>query len=513
MRTDNSIKNIAIAMISQLIIIILGFVSRKVFIDSLGTDYLGINGLLTNVLSMLSLVEGGMGVSIVYHLYKPLAQDDIPQVISLVQFYKKVYGYLAIAVGILSILFYPFLPFFMDEQDIVPSLGWVYFIFVLKNIISYFNAHKWSLINANQKSYLIVRYNMIFTLFVTISKILVLVWTHHYVLYLIAELLVFVLQTIWNGKVVNKYYPYVNTKKRYELDSETRAHIFANVKSIFLHNIGTYCVFGTDNLLISSFVNIRTVGIYSNYTLILTHVTNLLKQVITGVEAGVGNLIATEGKDKIFEIYKKINFINFWIYSVAVICLYNVVEPFMNVWLGEGLLLSHAALILILVNFYLTGMRGPITTFKDKAGIFAPDRYLPLVEAGINLVSSIILAKYFGLLGIFLGTMISTLLIPFWSQPYIVYRYVLGQPFSHYFKTYFLFTTMTLSVGWMSTWMCHFIQGSGFIFVLLKGMTALIVCNIIYLIIFYQTQEFQCLLQMIIMRIEQIRNRDLMNEM
>ena len=105
MRTDNSIKNIAIAMISQLIIIILGFVSRKVFIDSLGTDYLGINGLLTNVLSMLSLVEGGMGVSIVYHLYKPLAQDDIPQVISLVQFYKKVYGYLAIAVGVFTFFY------------------------------------------------------------------------------------------------------------------------------------------------------------------------------------------------------------------------------------------------------------------------------------------------------------------------------------------------------------------------------------------------------------------------
>ena len=141
MRVKNSIKNIYINIVTQIIITLLGFISRKIFIDSLGTEYLGINGLLTNVLSMLSLVEGGIGVSIVYNLYKPLAEDDKPRIIALVQLYKKIYGILAILVFVLGMCLYPFLGLFVKDTNI-RFLFLYYLIFVIKNFISYLNSHK-----------------------------------------------------------------------------------------------------------------------------------------------------------------------------------------------------------------------------------------------------------------------------------------------------------------------------------------------------------------------------------
>ena len=302
MRTKNSIKNIYMSIVTQIVITLLGFISRKVFLNSLGTEYLGINGLLTNVLSMLSLVEGGIGTSIIYNLYKPLAENDEPKIIALIQLYKKLYGILAVVIFILSMGLYPLLGVLIKGGTNISFLGFVYFIFVIKNVISYLNAHKWSLINADQKGYVLVKYNLIFNIVTTISKIIVLKISQNYILYLVIELLIFIIQNIWNGNVVNRRYPYIKDSKKYKVDSDTKENLITNVKAIFLHNIGTYCVFGTDNLLISSLISLKTVGLYSNYTLIISQLASLLTPILNGIGASVGNLIATESKEKIYEI-------------------------------------------------------------------------------------------------------------------------------------------------------------------------------------------------------------------
>ena len=203
MRVKNSIRNIYINILTQIIITILGFVSRKVFIDNLGAEYLGVNGLLTNVLSMLSLVEGGIGTSIVYNLYKPLAENDEEKIIALVQLYKKIYGVLAVIIFILSLTLYPFLGTFMKENPNVKFMSIIYFIFVAKNMISYLNAHKWSLINADQKGYILAKYNLIFNIITTITKIIILKITKNYIFFLLVEVGIFLIQNIWNGRIVN----------------------------------------------------------------------------------------------------------------------------------------------------------------------------------------------------------------------------------------------------------------------------------------------------------------------
>lgn len=492
MRVKNSIKNISISIITQIVIILLGFISRKVFLDNLGTEYLGINGLLTNILSMLSLVEGGIGLSIVYNLYKPLADNDIEKITALVQLYKKLYGILAVVIFILSTILYMFLEKFIKGETTVPFVGVVYFIFVLKNMISYLNAHKWSLINADQKGYIIAKYNLIFNIITTISKIIVLQLTKNYILYLFIELIIFLAQNIYNGKIVNDRYPYIKTKTKYEVDKVTKDNLIMNVKALFLHNIGTYCVFGTDNLLISSFIGLKTVGIYSNYTMITTQLSSLLTPVLNGIGSSVGNLIATESKEKNYHIFKVTYLINFWIYSFSVIFLYNLLEPFIIWWLGDGLLLNKLSFIFILINFYLTGLRASVSTFKTKAGIFVNDKYAPLIESIVNLGVSIILVKYFGIAGIFMGTTISTLCVPLWLQSKLVYNKVFQKSVVEYFKKYVFYMFLTVMVGAMTTFLCNtFVVMGGFISLVIKGVICVLTVNIFYLLIFSKTDEFK----------------------
>ncbi len=306
MRTRNAMKNISISIFSQIIIILLGFISRRIFVDNLGSEYLGVNGLLTNVLSMMVLIEGGIGISITYNLYKPLAENNQEKITSLVQLYKKVYTILAFIVLAISIVLYPFMCKLMDSAHSVTNINLVYFIFVAKNMVSYLTAYKWALINADQKGYVLARANLVFQILTTVAKMIILVLTSNYILYLLIELGIYTVQVLWNGAIVNKRYPYIKSKEKYEIDEDTKENINKNVKAMFLHNIGGYCVYGTDNILISSFVNVATVGLYSNYSMIINQLSALVSPILSGIGASVGNLIATEDSSKTYSIFKNL---------------------------------------------------------------------------------------------------------------------------------------------------------------------------------------------------------------
>ncbi|MFS0638295.1 oligosaccharide flippase family protein [Mesobacillus foraminis] len=494
MRTSNSLKNISIGIISQIIIVLLGFISRKVFLDSLGIEYLGIDGLLTNVIAIMALVESGIGMSIVYNLYKPLANNDKSKVIALIQLYKKVYGILAIIILVISIIIFPLLEYIMKDAGSISNVSLIYFLFIAKNAVSYLNAHKWSLINADQKGYVLAKMNLIFQVITTIAKISVLLSTQNYILYLIIELIIYVVQNLVNGKIVNKRYPYINTREKYSIDKNTRENLVKNVKAMFLHNIGGFLVFGTDNILIASFINVATVGLYSNYTMIINQLSAFIRPILGGFGASIGNLIATESDEKNYSIFKVVYLVNFWIISLSVIFLYNLLEPFISWWLGKEFLLDKIVFIIILVNFYLTGMRTAIATFKDKAGLFVQDRYISLFEGAINLIASLVLVKYFGLSGILMGTAISTITTIFWTQPCIVYKNVFKRNVLSYFLKYGFFAVLTFITGWGTTYICNVVLiESTLISLVVKGFICLVLPSAFYVLIFYRSNEFQYL--------------------
>ena len=303
-RTTNSLKNIATQFLTTAVIAILGFVTRKVFIDNLGTDYLGLNGLLSEILGMLSLVEGGIGTSIVYNLYKPLAEKDESKIVALIQLYRKIYRIIALIVLVLSLVLYPFLNVFIKGGENLSYVSLVYFIFVANTLVGYFMADKLSLIRSDQKQYKLASFNIIYQIVLYLVKIIILAYYKNYVLYLVIELFFSIGYNVIIARKISGLYPFIKTRATLNVSSDVRSNIIANVKALFLHNVGGYLIHNTDNIIISSFVSISAVGLYSNFKLLTSQFSSISKSIFNSIKESVGNLVAVESVSRQFEVFK-----------------------------------------------------------------------------------------------------------------------------------------------------------------------------------------------------------------
>ena len=430
MRKKNSIRNIIVALILNTINILIGFVAQKIFINTLGQTYLGINGLFTNIISMLSIADLGIGAAITYNLYKPIAEDNKERISILINFYKKSYRIIALVVLILGCLIMPFLTSIISKNDIQNiniNIYIVFALFLIDTVASYLLTYKRSILYANQKNYIINLVHIGYILILNIIQVVILLFTHNYYLYLIIKIICRILENVIITIIVNKMYPYLRKRTTSKLDSETKIDINRRLKASIFHNVGGFCVLGTDNIIISKFLGISYVGLYSNYYLIINTVNTLLAQIFSGITASLGNLLVEKNNEKSFDIAKKIMFANFWIYSFATIAIYEMINPFIKIWLGENFLFDDLTVIILSLNFYFQGMRRTMQVFAEAAGICYENRYVPLAEAIVNIIASIILVKIMGLPGVFLGTIISSLVLHCYSFPKYIYKQLFNQ--------------------------------------------------------------------------------------
>ena len=492
MRIKNSLINIGAGIANQLIITLLSFVSRTIFINTLGIEYLGLNGLFTNILSMLTLAEAGLGASIMYSLYKPIAENDYKKINVLMKFYKNTYMVIASVILVLGLLIMPFLDFIIKDSN-VENVQLIYLIFLLNTVAPYFYIHKNSFLNVCQKGYIVTGVYSVSSILSVLIKIGILHYTQNYILYLIIDSVITIANSIILAIIVNKMYPYLKNIVKDKLDNKTRKDITKNVKAIVFQNVGNYLVFGTDNIIISTFVSVAAVGLYSNYNMLIEICRTFINQVFNNIYHSVGNLVAQEPIDKVYSVYKTYRFVNFWLYSFFAIFLTIMLEDFIALWIGRQFLMKEGLLLVLMVIFYERGMRNSITTVKTTSGIFHEDRFAPLFQAAINLVVSILLVKSMGIIGVFIGTLVSAIAVPFWTTPYLVYKKVFNQPVSHYFIKYTLFTLIGIGTYFLTNLICVFFQSGDLLNLVLRAMICLIVPNLVYICIFYKTKEFKYL--------------------
>ncbi|MCD7033156.1 hypothetical protein LRR81_02865 [Metabacillus sp. GX 13764] len=496
MRTKYSILNIATGIGSQIVITLLSFVSRTIFIQFLGAEYLGVNGLFGNILGMLSLAEAGIGSAIIYNLYKPMSDNDTEKINVLMKFYRKAYIFISFIVILLGISLIPFLPFITGNSHI-ENITLIYIIFLVNTASSYLFQHKISFLNVAQKGYIVTAAYTVSSIFSILIKWGILFFTKSFILYLLVDIIMTIGTSFILTGIVNKKYPFLTRNTKSKLDKATKSNIVTNVKALILHNIGGYAVFGTDNILIASFINLKAVGLYSNYYMLFNLCRTFINQIFDNINYSVGNLVASESKEKVYSVFKVMMFFNFWIYSFFATFLYVIIEPFIKLWIGPEYLMGKGVLIILLLNFYVSGMRRSITMVKTTSGIFHEDRYAPFFEAGVNLFSSIVLVHYFGIAGIFLGTFISTLLVPFWISPYLVYKKVFDINLTGYFKRYLLYFLLFMIVAEITSLTCSIFPSENLLYLLLKMILSLVIPNVIFLVIFKKTEEFTYLSKII----------------
>ena len=492
MRSMSSIKNATASFLKNLINIIIGVVAQAIFIKTLGNEYLGISGLFSNIISMLAIAELGIGSSVIYHLYEPVAKNDKEQIKSLLKFYKKSYRVIALIVLIIGFLILPFIKYIVGQINIKHSIYLIYILFLINAVASYLLSYKRSILIANQKNYVIDIIHILCIICLNFFQILVLFLTKNYIIYLIIKLLFTIIENIFITIVANRMYPYIKEKNILRLDSEIKNDVFKKIKGLIFHNIGGFIVLGSDNIIISKFLGIVTVGLYSNYCLILNAVSNLLNQIFDSIVANIGNLLIEKNSEKSYSVYKSLLMIDSWIYSYASASILCVIEPFITVWVGKEYILPKLVLIILVINFYIQGMRQTCNSFKVAAGIFYEDRYIPLIESVLNIVFSIIFLKFFGLAGVFMGTIASTMLLFLYSYPKYVYINLFSKSYYEYIKEnlyHILIAIISIVPTYIITSKLYI--NNMYLKIIINLVIAFIIPNLIYYFLMNNTNDFK----------------------
>ncbi len=487
-RTKQAAKNFLAAVCGTAVNSILMFVSRTIFIYTLGSKYLGINGLYTNILSILSLAELGIGNAISFSLYKPLAENDQGKIKSLMRFYKISYRIIAAAVLIIGICLAPFLKYIIKGAEDVDHLVLYYFIYLFNTVTSYLLTYKQTIIIADQKQYLITNITNIVKVITAIGQGILLLVYANFIGYLILGAIIQLGGNVFINFYCNKKYPFLLDNDVDELCKDEKVSIFTKIKALLAHKIGDKAISQTDNIIISAFINVTTVGLVSNFTMIINMVNSFVVSFFEATVAGWGNLIATESSEKKYSATKRFIFLGYIFYGWTAICLYSLLIPFVTIWIGKDKLLAEIIVLFICLDYYMVGMRFTLSVIKQAAGAYEQDKWVPLTQAAINLVVSVIGAKTIGLTGIYVGTIVSGL-VPSIARPIVVYRYVLNRSSKEYFFTYIIRIAEVAAICALIKTVLFLTRQSSEILTLIEGIFLCMVIPPIFVFVRYRKSD------------------------
>lgn len=501
-RTVKSLRNTSIAFIGQIISIFLGFFNRTIFINILGYKYLGISGLFSNILSLLSIAEMGFGTAITYTMYKPIAENDESKIAALLNLFRKVYYAIGTFVAIAGIVLILFLNYIVGDVSQLPTdlppIVIIYLLYLSNTVLSYFFSYKRSIIMASQNGFIDSMNFLFFTLLRNVLQVVFLLTTKSFILYLIIQIACTILENINIARIADKKFATVIKNRKAKLPLEDINDIKKNVFAMASYKLGYAIVTGTDNILITNLVSLYVNGLYSNYVLIASTVQELYRQIIQPITSSIGNLVATGNGEASFVVFKKIMFINGFLAIFCTVCLMNLINPFIQILWKEESLLPSIFVYLYTFNFFITCNRECCRMYIDSAGLFWYVRWKTVAEAILNLFFSIILAKYFnmGIYGIVLGTIISNLFTNFWWEPYVVYSKVFHKSIFSYYYDYLKIFIVLIICSILTIFATSFFNVSiiGFI---LKGLVTVVITVVIFIIFNFRSDEFKYFIELL----------------
>lgn len=494
-RTKNAITNMMVSFLNQFTTLILSFISRTIFIRVLGIELLGVNGLFTDVLSLLSMADLGFNTAMVYSFYKPIAENDTKKISALITFYKKIYRIIAIAITIIGLALVPFIHLIVNTDKPIPLLE-VYYLFALAGvIISYLFVYKTSIITADQKNYVVTRITIIVNFTKTIIQILSLIILKNYILYLAINLIGNFINNYIASKKAVDLYSYI--KEEEILDEKDKKSIFENIKSIFLYKLSSMMLNATDNTLISILIGTVTVGLYSNYLMITTRVLSVIQIVFGSLTASIGNVIIKEDNNKRYQIFKATQSISFIICGIIVTSFSVLINDFIRIWLGEKFIFDNIIVLAITLNMYLSCVLQPLWTYREATGLYVKTKYVMLIAAIVNLVLSVVFGKMFGLVGILFASAMARLTTYFWYEPFLLFKEYFNKSVMNYYVPIIInFIIMSISITIINILLSGFIVSS-WVELIFKSISCGLITMLIFLSIYSRSEGFKVILKKI----------------
>lgn len=480
-RAKKSIRNASYMFVASILTTVLTFISRTVFVNVLTNTYLGMDSLFANILSFLSLAELGIGASIGYALYRPIKNGDKEKIKSYMKLFEIFYRRIGIFVLGLGFFITPFLGLIVDEKtENIKYLHVFFVLYVINSGISYFFAYKATIIACDQKQYIITRIDIVYTVLMRLTQIIGLWITKSYFLYLLIQIIATVINNLTVAFVATKQYPLLKEKNVQTLSIEEIKEIRKNVGAIFISKVGNVMSYATDSMIISRFLNLSSVGNLANYNLVGNSLLGLLQKVLGTVTASVADLTVENDLKKTIDLFYRIQFVYVAGYGYCSVCIYVLVQNFIELWIGKQYILNDMIVIVFIVNFYITGIRKAIEVFNSATGNFFPGRYIAFIQGLVNVVVSIILVQFYGVLGVLVGTMVSSIFISFWMEAKMLYKYIFKQSVLRYIYINFIYLVQIIINAIITGYITNLVPGTGVIVFFIK----IIICGILSLIIF-----------------------------
>lgn len=450
-RVKKSLLNARVNMICYFASLVVAFFTRKVFLDYLGAEFIGLTGTLSSLLGFLNLAELGVGTAIGYVLYKPLFDDDqtkINEIISVFGYLYRCIGLFILGAGVILSLFLPLI--FPDTSF---SWGVIYlgfYAYLAASLLGYFVNYRQTLLSADQRNYEVTGYYQAVVTTKTIVQMVLAFYLQSFVVFLALELVFGVIYSFILTTRINKAYPWLQSDVKLGKQLFKKyPEIGKYVKQLFVHKIGSFVQFQITPFLIYSYVSLPIVALYGNYTIITQRVQGFVSGVMDSTGAGVGNLISEADRNRIFSTYKELFALRFFIAGILSASVFYLGSPFINVWLGAQYVLSDLIVGMVALQMFLFILRGTTDQFINGYGLFY-DVWAPLVESGIFILASIVLGHLWGLPGVLCGPLISTIIIIYLWKPYFLFTKGFRLPYRSYWKI-FLIHAVALGVSVLVT--------------------------------------------------------------
>ena len=491
-RTKNAARNIVFDGTLEMVNMIFPFVIRSVMLHYLGTEYLGLNGLFKSLLTFLNLAELGVGSAMVFSMYKPIAEDDTSAVCALLRLYRTLYRIIGLAVAAVGLLLIPVLPKLI-KGDLPADMNlYVLYLMNLGNtVVTYWLfAYKGSLLQAHQRRDIISKVSLAVRLTEYSLKILILVFTRNYYLYLAVQLLcqiiVNLLTAVWAAKMYPQYVPAGKLPKEKTLD------IFHRVRDLFTSKLSATVFDSADTLVISSFMGLAVLAVYQNYYFIITALRMILVVILNACMAGVGNKMVMESKEANYRDLERISLLFSWILGVSTSMLLCVYQPFMNVWMGEENLLAIGLVFCFAVYYYSMGANKLINMFKDAAGIWRIDRWRPMTAALVNLGLNLATVRWLGLYGVLLSSVFSIVVVQIpWLFHNLFQEVFPRQYMGRYIRLFCGLTAVALVSCGASWFLCGLYTLNVWPALLLNAAVSFVVPNLFYFAVYGRNPVFR----------------------
>ncbi len=494
-RAEKSVRNIAVGAINRIVWIVFPFIFRTIIIYVLGKEYLGLNNLFSSILEVLNVADIGLGNAIQASIYKPIAEKDYDKVSALLKLYRNVYRIIGISIIVISIGLLPFLKYFINGS--YPNDVNIYVLFLLYAInsaLSYtFFAYSSILINANQRMDLTSGVALISKVLTSVLQLAALLIFKDITLYVLCNVLCTAMQNILNYFVTKKYFSQYTCSGK--VDKEEKTKLFKNVVALIMQRIGNTLSLSFDTIVISSFLGLSDVAIYSNYNYVTNSVGTFLDLIFSAIIASIGNSIVEETLEKNKNDFDEFSFLNFWLVGWCTICVACMIQNFEWIWTSGTIMSTNLVAILIAFKFYVTYIRKIVNTYKDALGLWYIDKFRPLLGGIFNLIFNIFLVKLIGISGVIISTILSYVLIEIPWENKTLFKYYFNKDIKQYYLNYIYVAVCTVLAGVVTYSICKPF-GYKFLDLCIRLVICIIVPNLIFYLLNFKRNEFKAVIRL-----------------